>query len=163
MNANVKAMTDSDTRHYMRLFPALAIKQPWAFLITRPDLTDPDKRKQECKNIENRSRRSHRRTWFLVHASKAKMTAEAFDCAMEVIQRGIGLGRLPQSVADVFASKRFDSYELGGITGMAKLGACVTGSSSPWFMGEYGYVLDEIRPLPFVACTGMLGFFKASA
>jgi hypothetical protein len=137
----------------------LSIRQPWAWLITRPDLTDPERRAIECKDIENRIRRSHYRGYFLIHASLAKVNDRAFDSAMEVIQRGIGMGRLPESVADALSTKRFDSYERGGIVGVAKLTDCVTKSPSPWFMGDYGYVLKETHPLAFAPCKGVLGFF----
>lgn len=91
------------------------------------------------------------------------MNDKAFDGAMEVIQRGIGMGVLPESVADALSSKRYDSYDLGGIVGLADLFMCVSQHRSPWFMGKYGFLLREIRPLPFVSCKGTLGFFKLPA
>ena len=37
---------------------------------------------------------------------------------------------------------------------------CVDESNSPWFCGEYGFVLRRSKPLEFEPCKGMLGFFK---
>jgi hypothetical protein len=141
----------------------LSIRQPWAWLITRPDLTNATCREAQCKTIENRDWRSHYRGAFLIHASKALVNDKAFDGAMEVIQRGIGMGQLPESVADALRSKPFSSYELGGIVGVANLTDCVNSSRSPWFMGDWGFVLQHARALPFVPCNGTLGFFQLPA
>lgn len=31
----------------------------------------------------------------------------------------------------------------------------------PWFFGPYGFVLADVRELPFMPCKGQLGFFAA--
>ena len=54
---------------------ALSIRQPWAWLIVRPDLTDPAKRAAafaagEIKDIENRTWATKHRGPFLVHAGQ---------------------------------------------------------------------------------------------
>lgn len=122
--------------------PALSIRQPWAWLILHAG-----------KNIENRSRRSHYRGWFLIHASKG-MTSDEYIGARDFL---LSIGRLCQSELPHFESPEF---QRGGIVGMAKLGNCVSRSDSTWFVGEWGYVLDEVRPLPFTPCKGALGFFR---
>lgn len=50
--------------------------------------------------------------------------------------------------------------DYGGIVGEAEIIDCVSASSSPWFFGEYGFVIRNARPLPFRPCRGMLGFFE---
>lgn len=47
----------------------------------------------------------------------------------------------------------------GGIVGVATIIDCVTSSDSKWFMGKYGFVLADAKPLPFVPCKGQLNFF----
>ncbi len=37
---------------------------------------------------------------------------------------------------------------------------CVNQSDSEWFFGDYGFVLNNARPLPFIPCKGALSFFK---
>lgn len=74
----------------------------------------------------------------------------------------------------IHAGKRFDfdpqewdwphieqpcDFDLGGIVGEAEIIDCVRDSRSPWFHGPYGFVLDNMRPLPFRPCRGQLGFF----
>lgn len=122
--------------------PALSIRQPWAWLIIHAG-----------KDIENRTWPTRFRGWFLIHAAKGMTRneyAEAFDVLDEIETTG------------QMAIPSFDELKLqcGGIVGMAKLGNCVTGSDSPWFFGPYGFVIDEVKPLPFRVCKGALGFFR---
>ncbi len=118
--------------------PALSIRQPWAWLIIHAG-----------KNIENRCWQTHFRGWFLIHAAKGCTRDEYEDAALFAALRGF-----TDEIPDL------KSIERGGIVGMAKLGNCVRGSDSPWFVGEWGFVLDEVRPLHFLPCKGALGFFR---
>jgi hypothetical protein len=52
--------------------------------------------------------------------------------------------------------------QFGGIIGAATLTACVRESDSPWFTGEYGFVLENPRTLPLMRCQGSLKFFYPS-
>lgn len=89
----------------------------------------------EGKDIENRDWPTRFRGWFLIHASKG---VDAEDRA-EVSEKNM---------------------PLGGIVGMAEIVDCVTESDSEWFFGTYGFVLANVRPLPFIPCKGSLSFFK---
>jgi len=120
---------------------ALSIRQPWAWLIMNAG-----------KNIENRTWPTRFRGWFFVHASKG-MTRQEYEDAMNWIVLN---SRLPLD----FHEPKIEELQRGGIIGMAKLGNCVTGSDSPWFCGPFGFVIDEVKPLPFRACKGALGFFN---
>lgn len=50
----------------------------------------------------------------------------------------------------------------GAIIGTAEIIDCVSESRSPWFMGNYGFVLKDVvalaEPIP---CRGALGFWDA--
>lgn len=118
-------------------YKALSVKQPWANLIIHGG-----------KNIENRTWRTNYRGWFLVHASK-KMTPEEYG---DVV-------RFCASIGSTFTLPRFDQLQLGGIIGMARICDCVHASGSPWFVGPWGFVIAEVKPLPFTPCKGSLGFF----
>lgn len=37
---------------------------------------------------------------------------------------------------------------------------CVDSSESPWFWGDFGFVLENPQPVAFGPCRGMLGFWK---
>jgi len=51
------------------------------------------------------------------------------------------------------------NIERGGIIGSVEIVDCVTESNSRWFMGRYGFVLRDPKPLPFIPWKGQLGFF----
>ena len=48
----------------------------------------------------------------------------------------------------------------GGIVGSVEIVDCVSASASPWFGGEFGFVLRDPQPLPFTPFKGSLGFFN---
>ena len=120
---------------------ALSIRQPWAWLIINGG-----------KDIENRDWKTNFRGRVLVHASKG-MTREEWSDAWTFAQ---GLGASPKAIA---AGVTRDSILRGGIIGSIEIVDCVSYSSSPWFMGKFGFVLRDPRPLPFVPWKGQLGFF----
>ncbi len=115
---------------------ALSIKQPWAHLIVSGK-----------KDIENRSWATNYRGRVLIHASKG-MTHDDYDSCL--------------ALCDVLQVEipPMENLERGGIVGEATLVDCVTESKSPWFFGEYGFVLANAKPLPFVPYRGALGFFN---
>lgn len=117
---------------------ALSIRQPWAWLIIHAG-----------KDIENRNWPTHRRGRVLVHASKGMTRAEyeeAYDFVMCEVDSKI-------------AMPTFESLKRGGVIGEVEIVDCVTDSKSPWFCGQYGFVLKNPKPLPFHPFKGALGFF----
>ena len=121
---------------------ALSIRQPWAWLISHG-----------YKNIENRDWPTRFRGPFLIHAGKTMTLDEYFAC--DLYLRGFHWG---QSIL----ARMPPPAELprGGIVGQAMLLDCVTAHSSEWFEGRFGFVVEEAKPLPFLACKGSLGFFE---
>ncbi len=103
---------------------ALSIQQPWAHNICH-----------NGKDIENRSWKTSKLGWFLVHAGKK------FD-----VNAG---SKAPAR-----------NFLMGGIVGVMEIVDCVSESDSHWFQGEYGFVIENARPLPFIPCKGALSFFK---
>lgn len=131
---------------------ALSIRQPWPWLITRPDIVDPIERalayrQGTIKDIENRDWSPSHRGWFLIHAAK---TFDEIGYRYAVSRYGDIDMPLPSE------------YERGGIVGMAYLLDVVERSQSRWFAGRYGLVLRDAHPLPFVEITGHLNFFKVN-
>ncbi len=118
---------------------ALSIRQPWAALIVNGH-----------KDIENRDWRTHFRGLVLIHAGLKTDAAALAD-----VREGI------HPVSGDIAPFDFDWNVLtGGIVGEAEIVDCVSDSSSPWFVGRYGFVLRNARLLPFMACKGALGLFE---
>ncbi len=118
---------------------ALSILQPWAWLIVNGH-----------KDIENRGWPTTRRGDILIHAGKRWGREQRED--LEFVRQQFPHIQMPES------------FDLGGIVGAARITGCVTSSSSPWFFGPYGFVLDQQRAAPaFVPWRGQLGFFTVSA
>lgn len=122
---------------------ALSIKQPWAWLIVNGH-----------KSVENRDWDTRFRGEFYVHAGKA------FDKA------GYQWVRVYFPEIDMPSEPMF---ERGGIVGKARIintisyseQRLLTKKDKPWFFGDYGFILDEAQPLPFMPLKGQLGFFNA--
>ena len=131
---------------------ALSLRQPWAWLMIRPDITDPAARaaaraRNLIKDIENRDWHTKVRGRVLVHASMG-MTGDDYACAYS---HAYSLGiELPPA-------KELDR---GGIVGEFFITGCVTHHESPWFFGDFGFTVENAKPLPFTPCKGMLGFFE---
>ena len=134
---------------------ALSMRQPWASLILKAG-----------KNIENRSWPTKFRGRVLVHASKGMTRDEHEDAihfavaAIKAHQRNAGATQTRTLRELGFA---FEDLPRGGIIGSVEIVDCVTDSASPWFMGEFGFVLRNPIALPFVPFKGQLGFFDVPA
>jgi len=120
----------------MIAIPALSIRQPWAWLIVNGH-----------KPVENRDWPTKFRGPLWIHAGKTK-DREQYGAAQD-LARYMGV-KLPP----------INELDYGGIVGKSYLQDCVTSSPSHWFFGEFGFMLRDSKPLPFVPCRGMLGFFN---
>lgn len=120
---------------------ALSIRQPWVYSILK-----------QGKDIENRSWRTPYRGKVLIHASSMRPTKQAMADWRQVCQEA----NVP--VPDMSAGE----FRLGGFMGIADVTDCVDRHASPWFFGPYGFVLANVRPLPFMPHRGQLGFFDVT-
>jgi hypothetical protein len=113
----------------------LSIRQPWATLIVRG-----------IKDIENRSWATRYRGPLLIHASQGPSATSLDDIA-----RRLGV--------------EFPAFELprGGIVGVTEIVDCVNSHASPWFEGEFGFVLGASQLITFFPWRGALGLRDAPA
>ncbi len=133
----------------------LSVRDPYAWLIIRPDLIDPVERahaiaQRLVKDIENRTV-----TWGVGTAYPVP-----FRCAIHVsrtFDKDTYEDECEEWPEILFPA--FEDFQLGGIIGTVDVVACVTEFDSPWFEGPYGFVLSEPRPCRFVKRPGRLGFF----
>lgn len=116
---------------------ALSIRQPWASLILKAG-----------KDIENRCWPTKYRGRILIHAAKG-CTRDELDDALDFAELACGV----RYTVDLKTIPR------GGIVGSVEIVDCVKHSASRWFIGDYGFVLRDPRPLPFRPWKGQLGFF----
>lgn len=117
-------------------FRCLSVRQPWAWLIA-----------EGYKDIENRSWPTRYRGLVAIHA--ARLVHEDYATG----------GRFPVALPPSVRVPPPDAIARGGIVAVAELVDCVTSSDSPWFGGPYGFVLENVRPLPFIPLRGMMGLF----
>jgi hypothetical protein len=117
---------------------AITLRQPWAWAIINAG-----------KDIENRNWKTHFRGKVAIHAAVG-MTRDEYDRACEYI-RGVNRRiRIPA----------YEELERGAIIGTVEIVDCVQNSDSPWFMGEYGFVLERPKGLPRpIPCKGALSFW----
>lgn len=112
----------------------ISIRQPWAWLIIAG-----------LKDIENRDWPTKFRGPVAIHAGK-------------YVPR-------PEEIAEIEFEQRVKirRYELqyGGIVGTVEITDCVSEHSSPWFFGDFGFVLRNARPVRFHPLGGKLGFFES--
>lgn len=130
---------------------AISIMQPWAWLIVNGH-----------KDIENRTWSTTYRGRVLIHAGK-KMDTDASDSILQgyhpVTYDG-GDDDLPDGLLGSYIDALPEvKNQCGGIVGEAEIVDCVSTSGSLWFVGPYGFVIRNARPLPFRPCRGQLGFF----
>lgn len=119
---------------------ALSIQQPWAWLIVNG-----------YKDIENRNWITKFRGFVAIHAG-LKIDFDAANdiqcCVHPVTGHDISI--------DTFI---LDGKGTGGIVGAAEIVDCVESYESDWFVGRYGFVLRNARPVPFIPVRGALGLF----
>jgi hypothetical protein len=116
---------------------ALTIRQPWAWAIFHAG-----------KDIENRDWPTRLRGRIAIHAAK-EMTRD-YEGALFFMQEATGKFQCPS----------FEELIRGAIIGTVEITGCVSESSSPWFMGDYGFALRGAIALPEpIECRGALGFW----
>lgn len=118
---------------------ALSIRQPWAYAILHLG-----------KTIENRDWYSSYRGPLLIHASKGVTRHEYASALWWMAHRSLCH---PQGLPS------FEEMPKGGIVGVGRMVDCVKESSSPWFEGTWGFVLEGVTPVEFYPCKGSLGLF----
>lgn len=135
------------------IWKALSFKQPWGFDVV-----------YNGKDVDNRPRLIRHYGDFLIHVS-ASESKKFWAWSQEKKAHIPGL--LPRRQDDPV-------YKRGGIIGRAKVVQIIDGDglclltrqrvSNIWHMpGSFGYVLTNVKPLPFVVCQGHLGFWKVPA
>ena len=129
---------------------ALSIRQPWASLILKTG-----------KDVENRNWPTRYRGRILIHAAKG-MTRAAYEDAIEFAHCAIPAGRTGGTSHTTTLRElgfAFEDLQRGGIIGSVEIVDCVKVCASPWFVGEFGFLLRDPRPIPFTPWKGQLGFF----
>lgn len=117
---------------------ALSIRPPWAWAILHLG-----------KTIENRSWKTHYRGPILLHASQALSVEDYENVARHAKRLRI---RMPN----------IEQLPLGGIVGKALLVDVVEEHPSRFFVGPYGWVLENAKAVRFREVKGKLGLFEVN-
>jgi hypothetical protein len=128
------------------IYKAISIRQPWADLIIKG-----------YKRIENRGWYTRYRGPILIHASKG------FDHDCEEFAEDI----LTYDEWNDMFNRPKEEYSRGGIIGIANLVNVKLFEAEkhnpvkdPWFVGKYGFVLEDAGPLPeMYPLSGRLNIF----
>lgn len=124
---------------------ALSIRQPWVHFIF-------DLPRDLRKDVENRVWKTNVRGRIWIHAAKG-MTCEEYDDARDFAIQEVGVPAIEIGYANELPK--------GAIVGSADLCNCVTEHESPWFVGDYGFVLlDPWKLDKPIQCSGALGFWR---
>jgi len=115
---------------------ALTVRQPWAWAIM-----------YARKDIENRDWKTILRGPVAIHAAKG-LTRKEYEEGVRFIRRHCK--KEPPS---------FETSVRGAIIGTVEIVDCIDTSKSKWFFGEYGFVLQNPRPIDPVYCSGALSFW----
>ena len=140
---------------------ALSLLQTWAHAVM-----------YYGKSLENRRWNTSFRGEFLIHAAKG-MTRAEYGEAEGFVVNALGGGGESHAMDEIRRRFRLDFAtrgRRGGFVGRARLvgvippchqegfGPC---RRHPWHIPEqFGFQLEEIRAVPFVAYAGSLGFFN---
>jgi hypothetical protein len=117
---------------------AITVRQPWAWAIINAG-----------KDIENRNWNTRIRGRVAIHAAQG-MTREEYERGCKYIKRIRPKVKIP----------RYEDLERGEIIGTVEIVDCVQDYASPWFFGEYGFVLSRPKKLPEpIPCKGALNFW----
>ena len=126
----------------------ISIKQPWAWLIAAG-----------YKGIENRSRHFNYRGAIAIHASKVPVIKRDQDYALDLfLAEAMRKGEDPD-IGD-FSDALYGEANLGAIIGTATIVGCLHDSTSRWFEGPHGLVMNNPvlfdEPIPW---RGQLGIW----
>jgi hypothetical protein len=131
--------------------PALSIRAPWWWAILYAG-----------KDIENRDWYARYRGPVIIHASSWWSLRQVQDLMDDVRYMHSRMQTPPDVAWNDWTFRHM--RDLGGhIVGVCDMVDCVPRSDSPWFVGEWGFVLQNPRPITPVKCKGQLGFFPAPA
>jgi hypothetical protein len=125
---------------------ALSIRNPWAWAMFQPN----------PKDIENRDWSTKLRGRIAIHTSK--FNKSVFEDELYWFKEMIGKINQAQK-RDLKAPEQSD-LSFGAIIGTVEIVDCVRQSDSLWFVGDYGFVLQNPITLPEpIVCTGARGFW----
>jgi hypothetical protein len=138
----LKVMPEVEVIQSSTTIKCLSVRQPFASWLSNPQwFHQPG---YVPKRIENRDWQTAYRGPLLIHASKSFEEDAIWYWEQH----------LPPSV-----SRRKEDYPLGALIGITELADIVEEIRDPWFVGDYGWILADARPLDPIPYKGALRLF----
>lgn len=147
--------------------PILTLWQPFASWVVPQSCEAFAGLVEFAKDIENRDWSSDYRGLVVIHAS--------VKADPDFIERRKGRAdQMTQACADWLRDRGLDQWveptraavaqglPYGGIIGQVEMTGCVAQSESPWFVGDYGFCLQNPKALTFTPIRGQQKFWFAS-
>jgi hypothetical protein len=126
---------------------ALSVRQPWAWAIVEGHKDIENRSIPAIRNLCNQAFGAPLRGERAIHASQGMTRIEYLRAKTFMASIGV---KCP-AAADL---KR------GGIVGRVTVADVVGKSSSPWFFGPRGLVLEQAQRCAFIPAIGQLGYFR---
>lgn len=131
----------------------LSVRQPWAWLILRPDIQGEQLRRDMAgsgyfRDVENRPFPTSHVGRLYIYAAPG--TREEFEQAAR-FAADRGIEELPE----------IDQVDSGGLVGHVRLTGCARHSPSRWFVGPWGWLLREPVVQELRPCAAGAGIFDA--
>jgi hypothetical protein len=161
-------------------FVALSLRQPWAWAVLHLG-----------KVIENRKWCTDYRGPLLIHASATMKLDEDYDACAQACDDVFGIGHYLPNAQDIARGGFVGRARLTGVVGKRPSRLPISGnfldhyppslreprlvvsplaphrlSVAPWrwhFQEQYGFILEDIEPMPFVPSKGALGLYPVQA
>jgi len=124
---------------------ALSVRQPLAWAILHAGM-----------DVINRDWPTSHRGRVLIHAAPIMKQEDLISFLQACADPGHWLCGAIDAAGGL---PRKDDLPKGGIVGEAEIVDCVASHPSPWFSGPHGFVLRDVKPLPFRPCQGSMRFF----
>lgn len=137
--------------------PVLSVRQPWATSIVffgKP----VENRKWWGVYLKAQLGKIRVGERFLIHAAKGMDEDDIDGWKSHTDERPSCRPTKEQAAAA--SVHTFADLPRGGVIGHARYVGWVTQHPSPWFTGPGALVMEDVQPLPFYPCRGMLGFFR---
>lgn len=140
----------SNFNNHLPTVKALSIRRPWPWAIFSPELI----RLGISKDIENRDWKTYFRGRIAVHVgagcSDNEYESACYDINSYLTKMGTSGVKIPSLAA----------MPKSAIVGLVDIVDCVAHSSSAWFVGDYGFKLENPVALPKpISCSGSLKFW----
>lgn len=137
----------------------LSIRQPWAYLLTHPEILQEVQ--LPTKTLENRTWSTAFRGQILIHAGSTPdedLFENTREKRLDHWYWSQQFGQPGERLANLLP-QRLTDYPRRALVGRARLVDVITRSTSPWFIGPYAFQLEQLKTITPISYAGQLKLF----